>query len=71
MKIAGLGLLLLSALAVIGTIIWVIVTGAEYIPVIFWVIGGLAIAGTILLMLVAIRDRMRQQKEDSFERRDN
>jgi len=71
MKAIGLALLVISNLAMIGSIIWVIATEPEAIPAIIYVIIGTSTLGFLMLIGVAIRDRVRQKKDENFERRDN
>ena len=71
MKTIGLGLLLVAVLAVVGSVIWVMVTEADSTPVMVYVIMGAGALGIIILLAAAIRDRQKQQKSEQFERRSN
>jgi len=67
----GLALLALSVLALIGTVVWVMVTGAGSIPVVVYIIYGAAGLGAVILLAVAIYERKKREKQETFERRDN
>ena len=71
MKIIGLALLVIANLAMIGSIIWIIATEPEAIPPVIYVIIGTSTLGFLILIGVAIQDRLRQKKDENFERRDN
>ncbi|MDD4635737.1 MAG: hypothetical protein WC231_01120 [Dehalococcoidales bacterium] len=71
MKKVGLVLLAISVIALIGAMIWVMVTGAESIPVVMYVIFGAAGLGVIILLAVAIYESKKQGKQETFERRKN
>ena len=71
MKKFGLGLLLVSALVVIGSFIWVMVTEADEIPVLMYVVFGTAALGFVMLLAAAIVDRRKQMAQENFEKRDN
>ena len=71
MKKVGLGLLAVSVLAVIGTMIWAMVTEAEGTPVIVYIVFGTAGMGAIILLAVAVYERRKQEKQETFERRNN
>jgi uncharacterized integral membrane protein len=71
MKAIGLGLLLVAVLAMVGSVIWVMVTEASSTPVIVYIIIGAAVLGVIMLLGAAINDRQKQQKSEKFERRSN
>ncbi len=71
MKKFGLGLLLVSILVVIGSIIWVMVTEADDIPVLIYVVMGTAALGFVMLLAAAIVDRRKQIAQENFEKRDN
>jgi len=71
MKAIGLGLLLVAVLAMVGSVIWVMVTEASSTPVIVYIIIGAALLGVIMLLGAAISDRRKQQKSEKFERRSN
>lgn len=71
MKKIGLGLLAVSVLAVIGTMIWAMVTEAESTPVVVYIVFGTAGLGAIILLVVAVYERKKQEKQETFERRNN
>jgi len=71
MKKIGLGLLAVSVLAVIGTMIWAMVTEAESTPVAVYIVFGAAGLGALILLAVAVYERKQQEKHETFERRDN
>ena len=71
MKAIGLGLLLVAVLAMVGSVIWVMVTEASSTPVIVYIIIGAAVLGVIMLLVAAISERQKQKKTEHFERRDN
>jgi uncharacterized membrane protein YuzA (DUF378 family) len=66
-----LGLLLVAVLAMVGSVIWDMVTEASGTPAIVYVIIGAAVLGFILLLASAIADRRRVQKSEQFEGRNN
>ena len=71
MKRAGIGLLLISVLAIVGSIIWVMITEADSTPLIVYIVIGAAVLGVIMLLVAAISERQKQKKTEHFERRDN
>ncbi|NLE08455.1 MAG: hypothetical protein GX631_04290 [Dehalococcoidales bacterium] len=71
MKKVGLGLLAVSVLAVIGTMVWAMVTEADDTPVVIYIIFGTAGIGALILLAVAVYERKKQEKKETFERRDN
>ncbi len=71
MKAIGLGLLLVAVLAMVGSVIWVMVTEASNTPVIVYVIIGAAALGVVTLLAAAVSDRRKQQKSEHFEGRNN
>jgi uncharacterized membrane-anchored protein len=71
MKAIGLGLLLVAVLAMVGSVIWVMVTEASGTPAVVYVMIGAAVLGFILLLAAAIADRRRAQKSEQFEGRNN
>ncbi len=71
MKKVGLGLLAVSLLVVIGTMIWAMVTEAENTPIVIYIVFGTAGLGAIILLVVAVYERKQQEKKETFERRNN
>ena len=71
MKKIGLGLLAVSVVAILGTVIWAMVTEAENTPLVLYIIFGAAGLGSIILLIVAVVERKKQAKQETFERRDN
>jgi uncharacterized membrane-anchored protein len=67
MKILGLLLLALAFLAVVGGVVWTIATQAANTPVIVIVIIGAVALGFLLLLAGAIRDRLKQKKQEDFK----
>lgn len=69
MKKVGLGLLAVSVLAVLGTMIWAMVTEAENTPIVIYIVFGAAGLGAIILLAVAVYEKRKQENQETFERR--
>ncbi len=70
-EINRLGLLLVAVLAMVGSVIWVMVTESSGTPAIVYVIIGATVLGFFMLLAAAIRDRQNQKKTEKFEGRSN
>lgn len=71
MKQLGFGLFIVAFIAALGSMVWAIFQEAEQTPWIVILIIGALLLGTVLLLLQAVSDRMKQKKKENYEEIDN
>ena len=68
MQKIGFGLIILGALGVLGLIVWGIAEESSgEVPLFVWLIIGSIVLGVIVLLVAAIRDRIKQAKTEDFK----
>ena len=68
MQKIGFGLIILGALGVLGLIVWGISEESSgEVPLFVWLIIGSIVLGVIVLLVAAIRDRIKQAKTENFK----
>ena len=70
MKKLGFGLIIIGVVGVVGLFVWGIAetsTELAEVPLFVWLIIGAIVLGVLLLLITAIRDRMKQSKIEDFK----
>jgi hypothetical protein len=70
MQKLGFGLIIVGIVGVIGLFIWGIAetsTELTEVPLFVWLIIGAIVLGVLLLLITAIRDRIKQSKTEDFK----
>ena len=70
MQKLGFGLIIIGVVGVVGLFVWGIAetsTELAEVPLFVWLIIGAIVLGVLLLLITAIRDRMKQSKIEDFK----